>query len=162
MHAVVVIRARTGSTQESFDVRRQVRLWIGQTMQASAMRDAIMRIQVPRALITIQMDIRRRFGLHRQSDSPRVEHVSRGAPQGKICPGREPVVDCTCPTLGTFHLAPFNSFSPQKNLLANYIPRVYCGRPWHGRGHPSPPQELPPHGAFRYLAIPKSRVRLDT
>ena len=113
MHAVVVTRTRTGSTQESFDVRRQVRLWIGQTMQASAMRDAIMRIQVPRALITIQMDIRRRFGLHRQSDSPRVEHVSRGAPQGKICPGRESVVDCTCPTLGTFHLGPFNSFPPK-------------------------------------------------
>jgi hypothetical protein len=124
------------------------------------MRDAIMRIQVPRALMTIQMDIRRRFGLHRQSNSPRVEHVSRGTPQGKICPGREPVVNRTCPTLGTFHLAPSNSSLP--TFLANLIPRIYCGRPWHGRSYPPPPQELPPHGAFRYLAIPKSRVRLDT
>ena len=79
--------SRTGSTWESFNVRRQVRLWTGQTMQASAMQDVIMRIQAPRALMTVQMDIRRRFGLHRQSNFPRVEHVSRGVPQGKICPG---------------------------------------------------------------------------
>ena len=56
-------------------------------MQASAMQDVIMRFQAPRELMTVQMDIRRRFGLHRQSNFPRVEHVSRGVPQGKICPG---------------------------------------------------------------------------
>ena len=113
------------------------------------MRDAIVR--VPRALIIIQMDIRPRFGLHCQSDSPWVDHVPRGAPQREVCPGREPVVDRTFPTPRTFHLAPSNS------SLANFIPRVYCGRPWHGRSHPSPPQEFPPHGAFRPWQSLKSR-----
>ena len=51
-------------------------------------------------------------------------------------------------------------------FLANFIPRVYCGRPWHGRSHPPPPEEFPPHGAFRTkactLAIPLNRVRLHT
>lgn len=70
------------------------------------MRDAIMTIL--RALIIIQMDIRPRFGLHCQADSPWIEHVARGAPQREVCPGREPVVDRTCPTSGPSHLVPSN------------------------------------------------------
>ena len=94
------------------------------------------------------MGIRLCFGLHRQINPPRVEHVSRGAPQREVCPGREPVVDRTCPNLGTFHLGTTQRFSPT-SVLANFIPRVYRWRPWHGRSHPSPPSEFPSHGAFR-------------
>jgi hypothetical protein len=43
-----------------------------------------------------------------------------------------------------FDLVPLND--PLPPFLANSIPRVHCGRPWHGRSHPSPPQEFPPYG----------------
>ena len=43
-----------------------------------------------------------------------------------------------------FGLVPLND--PLLLFLANSIPRVHCGRPRHGRSHPSPPQEFPPYG----------------
>src|SRR5580693_8588505 len=98
------------------------------------------------------MGIRRCVGLQIQADSSWIEHVPRRAPQRQVCPKRETVVD---------RASPIHPVTRRLNelptSLANSIPRVHRGRPWHGRSHPSPPQEFPPHGVFPY---PETLYRL--
>jgi hypothetical protein len=96
------------------------------------------------------MGIRRHLGLQTQADSSWIENVPQRAPQREVCPERETVVDRTSPNAGL----PLCTSRPNKILtsLADSIPRVHRGRPWHGRSYPSPPQEFPPHGVFTYPA----------
>jgi len=105
------------------------------------------------------MGIRRCLGLQTQAHSSWIEHVPRRAPQREVCPERETVVDRTSPNAGLASCT--RRPNELTTSLANSIPRVHRGRPWHGRGHPSPPQEFPPHGVFPYPAT-LYRLRLLT